>query len=162
MTNRKKNSSVFSLISIGTIKNKRLEIEDDNWGSVESVIEINSKLFSSDATKGLESFSHLEVIFYMNQVDDLKILTDARHPRNNKKWPKVGILAQRAKNRVNKIAVTRCKILSVDNYIIRVVGLDAINNSPVLDIKPWVKEFSPRGRFKQPKWMTDLMKKYWD
>ena len=157
----KKNSAAFSLVSIGIVKNNRIEIEDDNWGTVESVIEINGKILSPNATKGLETFSHLEVVFYMNQVDDSKLVTDARHPRNNKKWPKVGILAQRGKNRVNKIAVSRCKILSVDGCSIRVVGLDALNNSPVLDIKPWVKEFSPQGRVKQPQWMSALMKRYW-
>jgi tRNA-Thr(GGU) m(6)t(6)A37 methyltransferase TsaA len=149
------------LRSIGKVKNKRLEIEDDNWGSIESIIEIDSEYFSPDVTRGLENFSHLEVIFYMNQVDDKKIVTDARHPRNNVEWPKVGILAQRGKNRVNKIGVTRCKILAVDKYIIRVLGLDAVNNSPVLDIKPWVKEFAPQGKVRQPDWMTQLMKRYW-
>lgn len=157
----KKNLVSFSLKSIGIVKNNRIQIEDDHWGAVESVIEIYPKIFSSDATKGLESFSHLEVIFYMNQVDDTKIVTDARHPRNNKNWPKVGILAQRAKNRINKIAVSRCKILSVDHYSIRVLGLDAIHNSPVLDIKPWVKEFSPQQKVKQPRWISELMKNYW-
>jgi tRNA (Thr-GGU) A37 N-methylase len=157
----KKSSDELILKSIGRVRNKRVEIEDDNWGFVESSIVIDSKAFSSDATKGLESFFHLEVVFYMNQVDDNKIVTNARHPRNNKKWPKIGILAQRGKNRMNKIGITRCKILSVDKFTIRVLGLDAIDNSPVLDIKPWVKEFAPQGKVRQPSWMTQLMKKYW-
>jgi hypothetical protein len=153
-------NDLINLRSIGKIKNNRIEVTDDSWGNVESVIEINPLIFSSNATRGLSDFSHVEVIFYMDRVEDSKVITDARHPRNNKLLPEVGILAQRAKNRINKIAVTRCKILSVENYTIKVIGLDAVNDSPVLDIKPVILEFESKGKVIQPEWASDIMSNY--
>ena len=87
--------------------------------------------------------------------------TSARHPRNNAEWPKVGIFAQRGKNRPNQIGLTLCKILKVDGTALYLEGLDAVDGSPVLDIKPWVIEFGPRGPVLQPKWISELMRGYW-
>jgi tRNA (Thr-GGU) A37 N-methylase len=85
----------------------------------------------------------------------------ARHPRNNPNWPKVGILAQRGKNRPNQIGVTVCRVLKVEQRKLWVSGLDAVDGSPVLDIKPWVREFGPRGEVVQPAWIGELMQGYW-
>ncbi|MGZ3818801.1 MAG: TrmO family methyltransferase domain-containing protein, partial [Bdellovibrio sp.] len=104
---------------------------------------------------------HVEIIFYMDQVDPNKIEKLARHPRNNTEWPKVGIFAQRGKNRPNQIGTTVCRILKVQGIRLYIEGLDAVDNSPVLDIKPWVTEFAPRGSVIQPEWITELMKQYW-
>jgi len=148
-------------LAIGKVISSRREAIDDNWDEVKSRIELDASQFSQDALAGIESFSHLEVIFLMNQVDIRKIETTARHPRNNLSWPKVGIFAQRGKNRPNQIGTTICRILKVDGLNIWLEGLDAIDGTPVLDIKPWVKEFGPRGEVNQPEWMSELMKGYW-
>jgi tRNA (Thr-GGU) A37 N-methylase len=103
----------------------------------------------------------VEVLFHMDRVDAAKIETAARHPRNNPDWPKVGILAQRAKNRPNQIGSTICRVLRVDGTRLFLEGLDAVDGSPVLDIKPWVREFAPRGEVRQPTWITELMRGYW-
>ena len=97
----------------------------------------------------------------MHQVELSKIETEARHPRNNTDWPKIGIFAQRGKNRPNQIGTTICQIKKVEGTTLHLIGLDAIDGTPVLDIKPWVKEFGPRGEIKQPSWITELMKEYW-
>lgn len=146
---------------IGIIISSRKNIEDDNWDEVECSIQLDSKQFSTDTLVGLDSFSHIEVIYHMNQVDVRKVELGSRHPRNNSNWPKIGIFSQRGKNRPNQIGTTICKILDVNGLRIRVQGLDAIDGSPVLDIKPWVNEFGPRGKIIQPEWMTELMREYW-
>ena len=97
----------------------------------------------------------------MNQVDPAKVEKTARHPRNNTAWPKVGIFAQRGKNRPNRIGSTICRIQKVDGLRLHLEGLDAVDGTPVLDIKPWVEEFGPRGIHQQPMWITELMKVYW-
>jgi len=99
-------------------------------------------------------------------VEDLgtkryKIETGARHPRGNTAWPKVGIFAQRGKDRPNRIGVTVCRILSVDGLSLRVRGLDAIDGTPVLDIKPVMRGFLSRGEIREPDWARDLMADYW-
>jgi tRNA (Thr-GGU) A37 N-methylase len=89
------------------------------------------------------------------------VQTAARHPRGNTEWPKVGIFAQRAKMRPNRIGVTTCRLLEVDGLTLRVQGLDAIDGTPVVDLKPYMREFGPRGDVRQPQWSTELMAGYW-
>ena len=117
--------------------------------------------FPPEATAGLDDFSHVEVVFRFHGVSDDQVTTDARHPRNNPDWPKVGIFAQRASKRPNRLGVTVCRLLSVDGRTIRVQGLDAIDGTPVLDVKPVMAEFLPRGELRQPAWSSDLMRGYW-
>lgn len=150
----------ISLSSIGIVRSTRKEIVDDHWDFEESYIELNIK-YSEESLKGLDSFSHVEIIFYMDKVDSEKIVTEARHPRNKEDWPRVGIFAQRGKNRPNQIGATICRVYRIEGNKIWLEGLDAVDGTPVLDIKPWVKEFGPRGDIFQPKWISELMLNYW-
>lgn len=143
---------------IGYVRNVRKEVEDDNWGEVVSEIVIE---IGEEALQGLEGFSHAEIIFYFDQVDESRIVTGARHPRNNTEWPQVGILAQRGKNRPNRIGLTSVAILKREGNVLFVAGLDALDGTPVLDIKPVMQEFQPRGEIRQPAWASELMKNYW-
>lgn len=143
---------------IGYVRNVRKEVEDDNWGEVVSEIVIE---IGEEALQGLEGFSHAEIIFYFDQVDESRIVTGARHPRNNTEWPKVGILAQRGKNRPNRIGLTSVNLLKREGNVLFVAGLDALDGTPVLDIKPVMQEFQPRGEIRQPAWASELMKNYW-
>jgi tRNA (Thr-GGU) A37 N-methylase len=111
---------------------------------------------------GLQDFSHIEVIFHFNKVPLDRIETGARHPRNNKNWLLVGIFAQRGKNRPNRIGSTICRLVSVSGKTIEVSGLDAIDGTPILDIKPVMREFLPREMTSQPNWVNELMKGYWE
>jgi tRNA-Thr(GGU) m(6)t(6)A37 methyltransferase TsaA len=150
-----------SLNPIGFVRSTRIKPEDDNWDVEKTSVELDSTQFPEEALLGLSEFSHVEIIFYMDQVDPSKVEKSARHPRNNPNWPKTGVFAQRTKYRPNQMGATICKIASVTGRILRVEGLDAIDGTPVLDIKPWVAEFAPRGPVFQPKWITELMSTYW-
>ncbi len=147
--------------AIGTVRSARKEVVDDGWDAVTSHVELDAAQFSADALAGLEAFSHAEVTFYMDQVDPAKIERGARHPRNDKHLPKVGIWAQRGKNRPNQIGHTICKILQIDGLKLHLQGLDAVDGTAVLDIKPWMQEFGPRGAIRQPAWVTEIMSRYW-
>lgn len=153
--------SMFELMPIGVVRSDRCEPKDDYWGSVTSVIELDKKEFGSECLVGLDEFSHCEVLYFFHLVNPEKIEKGSRHPRGNKAWPKVGIFAQRAKDRPNRIGSTICKILAVDGLKIQVQGLDAIEGTPVLDIKPYMAEFGARGDLRQPAWSTELMREYW-
>lgn len=151
---------MITLRSIGTVKNSRPTVDDDHWGSIVSTIELNDSL-GEDALEHIEDFSHAEVIFFFHRVEEHKVETGARHPRNNRNWPKVGILAQRGKDRPNRLGLTVVKIIRKTRTTLIVEGLDAVDGTPVLDIKPVMKEFLPRGEVHQPEWATELMKNYW-
>jgi tRNA-Thr(GGU) m(6)t(6)A37 methyltransferase TsaA len=151
----------IELNPIGNVIKGRTELKDDDWDSVSSTIELDASRFSADALAGLDAFSHVEIVFYMDKVKPEKIVIGARHPRNNQDWPKLGIFAQRAKNRPNPIGTTICRLMSVRGLQIDVIGLDAVVGSPVLDIKPWIREFQPREELTQPEWISELMRNYW-
>jgi len=149
------------LVPIGVIRSTRKEPKDDNWNTETASVELDAGQFSEEALAGLSDFPHAEIIFYMDRVNPSKVEKAARHPRNNANWPKVGIFAQRGKNRPNQIGITICKIVKVEGRVLHVEGLDSVEGTPVLDIKPWVAEFAPRGPVFQPSWMSELMRGYW-
>ena len=151
----------ISMNPIGVVHSTRKDVEDDDWDAEKATVELDSSQFSGEALLGLSEFSHVEIVFHMDRVDPSKVERTARHPRNNTAWPAVGIFAQRAKNRPNQIGVTICKIVNVEGRNLQVEGLDAVEGTPVLDIKPWVEEFAPRGHVFQPNWISELMRKYW-
>ena len=139
----------------------RVEVVDDDWGANRSSIVLDEGRFTPDALAGLSDFSHVEVIFYFDKVPDEKIEYGARRPRGRADWPLVGIFAQRGKNRPNRIGVTTCRLIGVRGRVLTVAGLDAIDGTPVLDIKPYFAEFGPRGDVHQPDWAHELMRQYW-
>jgi tRNA-Thr(GGU) m(6)t(6)A37 methyltransferase TsaA len=154
-------SDGIELRPIGVVRSPRTNPTDDNWGSVVVGIELDAVRFTPASLVGLETFSHVEVVFYMDQVRPEKVEVGARHPRNRSEWPKVGIFAQRAKDRPNQIGVSRCEIVTVDELSVTVRGLDAIDGTPVLDMKPYMHEFGPRGDVSQPAWVSELMSQYY-
>ncbi|MDQ1812153.1 TrmO family methyltransferase [Massilia sp. CCM 9210] len=99
--------------------------------------------------------------YHLHRVPLEEIERGARHPRGRADWPNVGILAQRAKARPNLIGLARCQLLSVDGRTLRVRGLDAVDGSPVPDIKPYLAEFGPIGEVRQPVWSHEVMKDYY-
>lgn len=146
--------------AIGHVVTTRQVVEDDYWGGLESRIEL-AETMEDDALLGLETFSHAEVIYCFDRVAPDTVIRGARHPRNNPAWPLTGILAQRAKNRPNRIGVTIVRILGREGRTLRVAELDAVHGTPVLDIKPVMTEFLPRGPVTQPAWSHELMRDYW-
>jgi tRNA-Thr(GGU) m(6)t(6)A37 methyltransferase TsaA len=115
----------------------------------------------ANALAGLDDFSHVEVVYLFDRVEEASITFGARHPRGNTDWPKLGVFAQRAKGRPNRIGVTTCEIVAVDGRRVHVRGLDAIDGTPVLDLKPFMVEFAPRTAVRQPAWSHELMRNYW-
>lgn len=149
------------MVAIGAVRSTRTRAVDDDWDAERASVWLDPARFAPDALRGIESFSHVEILFWMDRVDPARIESAARHPRNNDAWPAVGIFAQRAKNRPNQIGSTICRVLAVNGLELVLEGLDAIDETPVLDIKPWVREFAPRGPVSQPAWITELMTNYW-
>lgn len=153
---------MINLKPIAFVKNKRKDLSDDYWGGIISEITLTDE-FNELALKGIEEFSHLEIIFYFDKVIDENIETGTRHPRNNTNWPETGIFARRGKNRPNRLGLSLVRLIERKDKTLFVKWLDAIDGTPVLDIKPAVKEFlqEPGEEINQPPWVTELMKEYW-
>lgn len=144
---------------VATVKNNRKDLSDDFWGDVISEIELIPGI-PPDAFNGINEFSHLEIIFYFDKADRSGIIFSG-HPRGNKAWPEVGIFSQRKRDRPNGIGLTIVELVKREGNRIWVKYLDAVDGTPVLDIKPVMKEFLPATEIKQPLWSTALMKDYW-
>ena len=151
----------ITLIPIGYVRGDRAKARDDNWGREQAAIELDGEQYQTDALAGLADFSHVEVLFHFHKVAEEKIVSSARHPRGRSDWPKVGIFAQRGKGRPNRLAVTVCRIMALDGLTLTVKGLDAIDGTPVLDLKPYLSGFAPRGEVREPDWAREIMADYW-
>ncbi|MFK0048650.1 SAM-dependent methyltransferase [Streptomyces sp. NPDC090741] len=146
---------------VAVVVGGRAEAVDDDWGRETALIRLDAGRFGPESLYGLAEFSHLEVVYHFDRVPVERIETGARHPRGNPDWPLVGIFAQRGKNRPNRLGVSRCRILKVDGLDVHVEGLDAVDGTPVLDLKPYMAEFGPHGELRQPQWATTLMRGYY-
>jgi tRNA (adenine37-N6)-methyltransferase len=152
---------MISIAPIAFVGSPRTEMKDDDWGNVVSRIELAEGV-PTDALDGIDEFSHIELVFHFDRVTEDKIERGARHPRSNPNWPKVGIFAQRGKNRPNRLGVSIVKLVRRDGRTLVVQGLDAIDGTPVIDIKPVMREFLPKERVEQPLWSIQLMTSYWE
>lgn len=150
----------YEVSPIGHVVATRSEATDDYWGGARSSI-ILDDVYEASALDGIETFSHIEVLFLFDRVDPASVACGARHPRSNPDWPAIGIFAQRGKKRPNRIGSTICRVVGREGSRLDVCELDAIDGTPVLDIKPVMEEFLPRGKVVQPKWSRELMREYW-
>ena len=146
---------------IGHVRSSRSDLSDDNWGGVTARIEPDESL-PAESLAGIEAFSHAEVVYHFDRVSDSEVERGARHPRGNTAWPKVGIFAQRRKGRPNLPGTTIVEIVGRAGRVLTVTGPDAIDGTPVLDIKPVMAELLPRTPVRQPAWSHELMRNYWE
>lgn len=148
----------MQLEPIATVHSPVTEGIDEDWGSVISEIKLKPEL--ADGLRQLDSFSHALIVFFMHQ-STFNAATDlVRRPRGRADMPEGGIFAQRAKHRPNPIGVTAVEVVGIEGDTLRVRGLDAIDGTPVLDIKPYVPAFDRRDEAAIPDWMQQLMQGY--
>ena len=143
---------------IGVVRSPVVDDVDAGWGDVVSMIEVVPQL--ADGLEGLDGFSHLLVIFFMHHSSFDPARDLRRRPRGRADMPLLGIFAQRAKHRPNPIGVTAVRLLQVEGNVVRVQGLDAINGTPVLDLKPYAPVFDQPSEPVVPGWFERLMEGY--
>lgn len=138
---------------------KRGSEDDTRNRSLISKVVINKDL--TDALDGIEDFSHVFIIYWLNQIAKPKkpIL---HHPSRNTGASPVGIFATRAPIHPNPIGLTLVELINRKENVLWIKGLDALDNSPVLDIKPYPDWEHGRLQvvtdFRIPKWLKDLLK----
>ena len=148
----------ITLTAIGQVRNSIRKKKREGWESITSRVVIEPKYES--ALEGIEEYSHLLILFWLSRVPPrarermLKI-----HPKSRLDLPLVGVFSTRTQYRPNPIGLTLVQLLKRKRNILRVRGLDAIDGTPVLDIKP----ISPRTEFPRktrvPKWYRRLWQK---
>ncbi|AKF94539.1 hypothetical protein EX87_13495 [Brevibacillus laterosporus] len=136
----------FSVQEIGEVQSPVLEGKDENWGEVISEILIYPPF--QEGLLGLENFSYVIILFYMHKSSFQMKEHLIRRPQDREDMPLTGIFAQRAKHRPTPIGSTAVRIL------------DAIHETPVLDIKPYFPAFDHVSDIQVPDWVDYLMKQY--
>ena len=149
----------FNLKVVATVRNVRSNIEDDFWENIVSEITLEKDI-PTETIKNIGQFSHLEIVFLFHLVDQTKIINSGC-PRGNPNYPEMGIFAQRKKERVNQLGLSIVELLEIKGRTLKVKYLDALDGTPVLDIKPVFKEFLPKGEIRQPSWVSDITENYW-
>jgi len=146
------------LKAVGKVKSPVVEPVDEGWGDVESELHLEPQL--APGLQGLGSFSHIMVIFFLDRstFDPSKDLV--RRPKGRADVPPLGIFAQRARHRPNPIGITAVELLGIEGNVVRVRGLDAIDGSPVLDLKPYFPVFDRVDRASVPEWVHRVMEGY--
>jgi tRNA (adenine37-N6)-methyltransferase len=147
-----------SIEPIGVVESPVKEPVDEAWGSVTSKVILRPEY--APGLLGLDAFSHVIVVTYLHKA----FFDPARHlqrrPRGLEQMPKVGIFSQRAKDRPNYLGFTAVELLAVGENDITVRGLDAIDGTPVIDIKPYFPQYDRILSARVPDWVNALMKGY--
>ena len=143
---------------IGVVHNEVTEPTDEGWGHVVSEIVLDETF--ADGMDGIEAFSHVLILYWMHRAAEAEPVRMRRRPQGRADMPEVGIFAQRARHRPNPIGVTAVRLLCRDRDRLVVQGLDAINGTPVVDVKPYVPEFDAVESPRVPEWIHRLMEGY--
>jgi tRNA (adenine37-N6)-methyltransferase len=148
-----------TLTPIGLVRNSVSLPVDSGWGAVESRIELDARW--AGALQGLKDFSHAQILTFLHLIaaEDREVPTQ-RRPRGRADMPLLGVFAQRARVRPNPVGVTACAIVRVGRTELVVRGLDAIDGTPVLDIKPYVPFFDRVESPRVPGWVEQLFEGY--
>jgi len=146
--------STMTLKAIGIVRNEIKEQPKVGypWKSVISEIVIDSSL--TEALDGLEGFSHIIVLYWMHQAASGKLPLKV-HPMGRKAGPVQGLFAVRTPNRPNRIGKATVRLLQRQGNILRVEGLDALDGSPVIDIKPYLPGYDSVADARVPQWITN-------
>jgi tRNA (adenine37-N6)-methyltransferase len=149
----------YAVRPIAYIRNERSEALDDNWDEVVSTVELAQDV-PSESLRGLEAFSHVEIVFYADWAEDVPPGPWHRRPRGNAQWPDVGVFAQRNKDRPNRLLLSTVEIAELAERSFTVRGLDGIDGTPVLDIKPVFRWSVPKGDLRVAPWSEELGENY--
>ncbi len=147
----------ITLTPIGIVKNSVTIRKDTSWGDDISLIKLDEQY--AGGLKGLEDFSHAIILFHLDRAMYEKEKHLQRRPQNRDDMPLVGIFSQRGKDRPNRIGMTAVEIVSVAEDTLVVKGLDAIDGTPVLDIKPYYPAYDKKAA-SVPEWVDRLMTHY--
>ena len=142
----------INLTPIGFVKNNIKEREIKDWQTVTSEIIIKEDL--KEALSRIDEFSHILVIYWMHKLPPSQRSIIKVHPKANQKLPLVGVFASRSPARPNPIGITTVKLLERRGNVLKVTGLDAIDGTPVLDIKPYIPGDDSSSEAKTPGWLT--------
>lgn len=125
-----------------------------------SELVIDSKLVDDGVLDGIEDFSHLLVLYWPHLGSPEGRTLTRGHPLGRKDFPLVGIFATRSPMRPNPILLTTVRLLERRDNVLRVTGLDAVDGSPIIDIKPYTPGYHEVHDVLMPEWMELIHREF--
>ncbi|HVP04640.1 MAG TPA: tRNA (N6-threonylcarbamoyladenosine(37)-N6)-methyltransferase TrmO [Dehalococcoidia bacterium] len=142
-----------TITPIGYVRNKVKETMPDGWDAVDSDVVLRPEL--EPMLLNLGEYSHVIVVFWPHKVpDEVRGSKPQLHPRDDEQYPLMGVLATRSQIRPNPVLTSPVRLLSVKGNVLRVRGLDAIDGTPVLDIKPYLPHYDSVPDARVPDWVA--------
>lgn len=139
---------------IGIVRNEVKEPRRGGWAEVVSEIIIDDSL--TECLDGVEEFSHVIVVYWMHRVPPQGRPVGKVHPQGRADLPLVGVFATRAPYRPNPLGVTVVRLVERKGNVLQVAGLDAIDGTPVIDIKPYLPPYDSPPHVQVPDWVSRL------
>jgi len=143
----------MTLKAIGIVRSEIKQPSRQDCREIVSDIVIDSSL--TEALDNLDDFSHIIVLYWMHQVSALSQVATKVHPKGRYELPLVGLFATRAPYRPNPIGKATVRLLQRQGNILKVEGLDAIDGTPVIDIKPYIPGYDSVANPRVPPWITN-------
>jgi tRNA-Thr(GGU) m(6)t(6)A37 methyltransferase TsaA len=160
----------IQLKPVGVVRNQS---KDPSWGRTlgaldwreratrmkeqrESVSELVIDSSLEGILDGIDDFSHIMVIYWAHLIPPERRSMRKVHPMGNKDFPLVGVFATGSPVRPNSILTTVVRLVGRKGNVLRVTGLDALDGSPILDIKPYSRRIPDTDEIKVPDWMRDI------
>lgn len=149
----------IAYVPIGVVRSPVTRMSEGNWGRVESEIHLDAQYAAG--LQGLEEFSHAMVLFHLHEVQGFDAGKQLlRHPRGMEHLREVGVFAQRTKYRPNPIGVSAVELREIRGSVVVVRGLDALDGTPVLDLKPYIPMFDRVESVRTPEWVAHFIEGY--
>jgi tRNA-Thr(GGU) m(6)t(6)A37 methyltransferase TsaA len=137
---------------IGIVRNRVREPRMEGWEDVPSDVIVRKNL--TGALDGIEGYSHVVILFHLHKVSDDERNRTHCHPRGDPRYPLQGVFATRTQHRPNPVGISVVRLVKRRRNVLRVKGLDAINGTPVLDIKPYIPHYDAPSEVRLPEWVT--------
>jgi tRNA-Thr(GGU) m(6)t(6)A37 methyltransferase TsaA len=145
--------SGMNLKAIGIVRNDVKQPVRHGWSEVVSDIVVDNNL--AEALDGLDGFSHIIVLYWMHRLTPGRKLPLKVHPMGKPELPLVGRFATRSPSRPNPVGQATVRLLERRGNTLKVKGLDAIDGTPVIDIKPYIPGYDSADDAKAPRWTTE-------
>lgn len=151
LDSRDKNGAI-TIKPLGQAENKVHKPTLPGWKDVVTEIVIDKKY--AKGLDGIEGYSHVIVVYWMDKEKECHL---KHHPQGKADIPFIGIFACRCPQRPNRIAISTVELVKRKGNVLIVKGLDIVNGTPILDIKPYTPQYDRVGKAKTPTWVNKLV-----
>ena len=143
-------SELIPMQPIGVVAGAGDDVARQDWSRVRSEVHLRPEL--AEALLGLGDYSHVIVVGWLDQIpEELRVRMQA-YPSGDSRLPLQGALALRGGARPNPLSFTVCRLLGIEGAILRLEGLDLVDGTPVLDVKPYIAHYDAIREARIPKW----------